>query len=324
MSVDDRSEARDSKVLDFILACFERNLAKACIDWKRPIGLRDGLYRWVGLQQTEIANTYRMWHWLLNLPDREYCPRIQLFSNCFHAHFNGYTDEERIRALEENLYGHLPHILVQFAYGLNSKSYKRQAADTAYQVKQRQAVLKFQIDALLSQYSRILPFRFELYYHDKFKDEVSSVEFRQHLDEFSRQIRKTITFAEEGMRDVEILFFVRLAEQGADTGHYHVHYLIILDGKYHRNVYRFETIADALWKQITEGKGFLRYNSKKIIYGRPNISNHVIHRGDTVFIESLYFAANYLAKNGTDSGKDQYLRCKPKGMELFACSHRRK
>ena len=324
MSVENRSEAQDSKVLDFKLACFEHNLAKERIDWKQPLGLRDRLYRWVGLQQVEIANTYRMWHWVLNLPDREYCPRIQLFNECFHAHFNGYTDEERIRALDKNLYGHLPHILVEFAYGLNTKSYKRQAADTAYQVKQRQAVLKVQIDELLSQYSRILPYRFDLYYHDKFKNEVSSVEFRQHLDEFSRQIRKTCNFAEEGKEDVEILFFARLAEQGAETGHYHVHYLVILDGKYHPNVYRFRTVADALWRRITEEKGFLHYNSKKIIYGRPNISNRVIHRDESECIESLYFAANYLAKNGTDSGKDQYLRCKPKGMELFACSHRRK
>jgi hypothetical protein len=324
MSVENRSEYRDSKVFDFILECFERKLEKARIDWKQPIGLRDRLYRWVGDQQIEIGKDYRMWHWLLNLPDREYCPRIQLFSNCFHAHFNGYTDEERIRALEQNLYGHLPHILVEFAYGLNSKSYKRQAADTAYQVKQRQAVLKVQIDKLLSQYSRILPFRFDLYYHDKFKDEVSSVEFRQHLDEFSRQIRKTCNFAEEGKQDVEILFFARLAEQGAETGHYHVHYLIILDGKYHRNVYRFETIADALWIRITEGKGYLSDYQEDTSYGRPNISNRVIHRDESECIKSLYFAANYLAKNGTDSGKDQYLRCKPKGMELFACSHRRK
>ncbi|ENU70086.1 inovirus-type Gp2 protein [Acinetobacter baumannii] len=324
MSVDDRSEARDSKVLDFILACFERKLAKERIDWKRETGLRDELYYWVGFDLPEFANTYRMWHWLLNLPDREYCPRIQLFSNCFHAHFNGYTDEDRIRALEENLYGHLPHILVQFAYGLNTKSYKRQAADTAYQVKQRQAVLKSQIDTLLSQYSRILPYRFDLYYYDEFKDEVSSLEFRQHLDEFSRQIRKTCNFAEEGKQDVEILFFARLAEQGAETGHYHVHYLIILDGKYHRNVYRFRTVADALWRQITEGKGYLSYYQGETSYGRSNISNRVIHRDETEYIESLYFAANYLAKNGTDSGKDQYLRCKPKGMELFACSHRKK
>ncbi len=324
MSVENRSEYRDSKVLDFILACFEHNLAKERIDWKRETGLRDRLYRWVGSQQTEIGNTYRMWHWVLNLPDREYCSRIQLFSDCFHAHFNGYTDEERIRVLEQNLYGHLPHILVQFAYGLNTKSYKRQAADIAYQVKQRQAVLKSQIDTLLSQYSRILPFRFDLYYHDKFKNEVSSVEFRQHLDEFSRQIRKTLNFAEVGKSDVELLFFARLAEQGADTGHYHVHYLIILDGKYHRNVYRFRTFADALWIRITEGKGYLSDYQEETSYGRPNISEHVIHRGDTECIESLYFAANYLAKNGTDSSKDQYLRCKPKGMELFACSHRKK
>ena len=324
MSVEERSESIDSLQLDILIQSFERALKRASFRWEQDPELDYKLSSWIKPWVINFGTTFRGWYWLLNLPDRRYCHRIQIFSDCVHACFAEYSDEERIKVIKCHAYSDLPTILMELAFALNSSQYKRRCHDNTYQVKVRKAELKKKIEDVLPRRCRILPYRFELYYREKFINEISSVEFYQQLKEFTQEIHNTTNFAQPGKQDVEILFFARVAEQGAREGHFHVHFLVILDGKHHPNVHRFRTGAEALWMRITEGKGYLSDYQGETSYGRQNISNRVIHNTDSVLLDSLFESAYYLAKIGTESNQHQYLRIRPKGMDAFACSHHRK
>lgn len=324
MSVEERSESFDSLMLDCLISCFERSLKRASFSWEQDSDLNYKLLNWVQRWVNDFTATFKSWRWLLNLPDRKYCHRIRVFSDCINAHFSEHSEEEGMKMIENNPYGHLPYILMELAFTLNSRQYKRQRHDKTYQVNERKVLLKKKIEEVLNHYSRILPYRFELYYREKFASEISSIEFYEHLKKFTQEINKTINFAQPNKKDIELLFFARVAEQGSKEGHYHVHFCIILDGKYHPNVHRFRTTAELLWQDITEGRGYLSDYQGDTSYGRPNISNRVIHRNETVLVESLLESAYYLAKIGTESDEHQYLRIQPKGMDAFASSHHRK
>ncbi|UHT65669.1 hypothetical protein [Acinetobacter lwoffii] len=324
MSVEERSESIDSLQLDILIQCFERALKTASFRWGQDPELDYNFSSWVKPWVINFGTTFRGWYWLLNLPDRKYCHRIQIFSDCIHARFAEYSEEERIKVIKCHAYSDLPTILMELAFALNSSQYKRRCHDNTYQVKDRKAELKKKIEDVLSQHCRILPYRFELYYREKFVNEISSVEFYQQLKEFTQVIHDTTNFDQPGKQDVEILFFARVAEQGVREGHFHVHFLVILDGKHHPNVHRFRTGAEELWVRITEGKGYLSDYQGATSYGRQNISNRVIHNTDSVLLGSLFESAYYLAKIGTESNQHQYLRIRPKGMDAFACSHHRK
>ncbi|WP_312584783.1 hypothetical protein [Acinetobacter sp.] len=324
MSVEERSESIDSLQLDILIQCFERALKTASFRWGQDTELDYKFSSWVKPWVINFGTTFRGWYWLLNLPDRKYCHRIQIFSDCIHARFAEYSEEERIKVIKCHAYSDLPTILMELAFALNSSQYKRRCHDNTYQVKARKAELKKKIEDVLSQHCRILPYRFELYYREKFVNEISSVEFYQQLKEFTQEIHDTTNFDQPGKQDVEILFFARVAEQGVKEGHFHVHFLVILDGKYHPNVHRFRKGAEALWGRITEAKGYLSDYQGATSYGRKNISNRVIHNTDSVLLDSLFESAYYLAKIGTESNHHQYLRIRPKGMDAFACSHHRK
>ncbi|MDR7016095.1 hypothetical protein [Acinetobacter sp. 3657] len=318
----DLFESEIALIFDCLLHGFEIQLRRKVRLDTTEVQLRNYIRysNWI----SEFIGASREWYWLLNLPDRDYCPRIALFAQCWSKHF----DRQNVGHFEGFLYRNMPEILFDVAQGLLSPRYKRKKYDKAYQEKERIEQLKIKLNALVEKKSRLLPIRFELYYHREYVGDISSLEMSEHLHQFTKEMKNHRNFIlserDQNKQEMEILFYARVTEQGAREGHFHTHFLVILDGKYHRIDYRFRTAASLLWEKITTGRGYLSQHQpeKESYAARWNINGQIVERTDTGKLDLLFNSvAPYLAKIGVDSKYNQYLRIKPLGFDAFACSH---
>lgn len=321
----DYSESDISFWFDYLLCHFEKDLARhGAKHWEHKDLVRFlSNTSWI----EEIIGQRNEWLWLLNLPDREYCPRIKVFANCVAEYFEQHPEQDQDTVLRHRPLTAMQEIVFHFAAMLLTQDYRRIKSDRAYQAKERREVIAEKLRELSARKSRLLPFRFELYYLKADVDSVSSLDLRTHLEQFVKEIHKpehyVLTEQDRDKVDLEILFYARVVEQGKECGHFHIHFMVILDGKHLQTPHRFHQAATNIWDRITEGHGYLAVqNKEKIRYPiQQHINGQVIDRKDTERMEILFNqVAPYLTKIGIDS-KHQYLRIKPRGFEAYACSH---
>lgn len=321
----DYSESDISFWFDYLLCSFEKDLARhGAKHWDHKDLVRFlANTSWI----EEIIGQRNEWLWLLNLPDREYCPRITVFANCVAEYFEQYPEQDRNIVLRSRPLSVMQEIIFDFATKLFSSSYSRIKSDRTYQAKQRRKVIAEKLRELSAHKSRLLPFRFELYYLKAYEDSVSSLDLRTHLEQFVKEINKpehyVLTEQDRDKVDLEILFYARVVEQGKECGHFHIHFMVILDGKHLQTPYRFYQGAANIWHRVTEGRGYLYVQRKENIRYpiQQHINGQVIDRADTRRMNILFnYVAPYLTKIGIDS-EHQYLRIKPRGFEAYACSH---
>ncbi|WHR57417.1 inovirus-type Gp2 protein [Acinetobacter haemolyticus] len=319
------SESEVSFGFDYLICNFEKDLSRRVVKSWTDKDFVDFLFSSMWLQ--EIIGQRQKWVWLLNLPDREYCPRISLFFKCVTEYFEQYPELNQNNVLLQIPLTVILMITLNFAKKLLSLSYSRIRSDRKYQAKVRERDISEKLKQLSARKSRLLPFRFELYYRENYAYSVSSVELRIHLERFVKEINKpehyVLTEVDRNKVDLEILFYARVVEQGKKYGHFHIHFMVILDGKHLQTPYRFHQAATKIWHQITEGNGYLSVQNKKNIrYPMQHyINGQVIDRKDTERVKILMnYVAPYLTKIGTDC-ENQYLRIKSYGFEAYACSH---
>lgn len=331
MSVDDLFETDIALIFDGALSAFERWVYQhqTILLQQDDRALQDYIAK--SIYRSEFRQMAREWIWLLNLPERDYCPRITVFAQCFHQYqqIHYQTIQDFILVISAESTPHIFVILTMVARQILSPQYKRIKSDIKERVKQRERSIKAKIDDVVSRHSRILPIRFDLYYHEQDAVAVSSVEFQQHILKFSQEMKNpnAYLFSERDMskQEIEILFYSRIAEQGRRTGHFHAHFLVILNGKYHVHDHRFIQGVKELWEKVTTGQGYLRQHraNAQEFKAYLDINGKVIQRDDRSALDSLYTAAMYTAKWSVESNVGQYLRIKSKGFESFACSHMR-
>lgn len=322
--VEDLFESEISLEFDQLLHDFEKYILKnkkknKIENFPEPILIPK---RWL----EAFAGFRDRWLWLLGLPEREYCFRIKLFTGCLQDYFNGYLIEDWLQALRKNPFGYLPEILTRLTMILQSPRYKRIASDIKYEVKKRNISLEENIRALIGRQLRTLAIRFELYYVHEYVKEITSIELRQHIKDFTQEIKKPKNFIfvnHQTKYPVELKFYARVIEQGGKQGHFHSHFIVLLNGKYHLTDKQFIEGARCIWDRVTQGKGYLyQHKPKKDDFmDRNYINGKIIEREDKKSIDLLIEAAEYIGKNGIGSKTDQYLRIKPLGFEPFACSH---
>lgn len=321
----DYSESDISFWFDYLLCSFEKDLARhGTKHWDHKDLVRFlSNTMWI----EEIIGQRHQWLWLLSLPDREYCPRITVFASCITEYFEQYPEQDRNIVLLSRPLTAMQEIVFHFAATLLTQDYRRIKSDRTYQAKERGKVIAKKLQQLSARKSRLLPFRFELYYLKAYEDAMSSLDLRTHLEQFVKEIHKpehyVLTEQDRDKVDLEILFYARVVEQGKECGHFHIHFMVILDGKHLQTPYRFYQGATNIWHRVTEGHGYLAVqNKEKIRYPiQQHINGQVIDRADTRRMNILFnYVAPYLTKIGIDS-EHQYLRIKPRGFEAYACSH---
>lgn len=321
----DYSESTISFQLDYLLCAFEKDLFRSSTkNWDHT-----NLKRFVcnKLWVQEIIGLRSQWIWLLNLPNREYCPRISMFASCISEYFEKYPEQDQDTVLQHRPLTAMQEIVFHFAAMLLTQHYRRIKSDRVYQAKERGKVIADKLRHLSARKSRLLPFRFELYYREADVDSVSSLELRTHLEKFVKEIHKPENFVlsrqDRDKVDLEILFYARVVEQGKKYGQFHIHFMVILDGKQLKTAYRFKEGAEKIWDQVTDKKGYFSVrNTENIRYPiQQHINGQVIDRADTGRMNILFnYVAPYLTKIGINS-EHQYLRIKPRGFEAYACSH---